>query len=313
MAETSAGAQDGTTAAEWERHRSYLIGVAYRITGSLADAEDAVQDAWLRLDRLDPEQRAELRDLRAWLTTVVARLCLDRVRSAAARRESYVGPWLPDPIVTAVDGGPDPLDALVQQEDVRMAAMIVLQELSPPQRVAFVLHDSCGMPFDEIGEILGCSATTARKHASRGRRALAEARLPAREEIGEQRRVLTAFIEALASGDTDAVVRLLHPDVVSIGDGGGKAPAARRPVHGAAAVAQLLGGLARLYPGLIEQVEPALVNGELGVALRRPFAARSGQRLSGAVLLAVVSKGRIVGVYNVVNPDKLPASWASAS
>ena len=152
-----------------------------------------------------------------------------------------------------------------------MAAMIVLQELSPPQRVAFVLHDSCGLPFDEIGEILGCTATAARQHASRGRRALADARLPAREQIDEQRRVLTALVEALSSGDTDAVVRLLHPDVVSIGDGGGKAPAARRPVHGATAVAQLLSGLVRLYPGFIEQVEPVLVNGELGMALRRPF------------------------------------------
>jgi RNA polymerase sigma-70 factor (ECF subfamily) len=303
---------DATTAtAEWQRHRGYLLGVAYRITGSLADAEDAVQDAWLRFQRLDADRRAELRDVRAWLTTVVARLCLDRVRSAAARRERYVGPWLPDPIVTTVDGGPDPLDEVVQGEDVRMAAMIVLQELSPPQRVAFVLHDSCGLPFDEIGEILGCTAVTARQHASRGRRALADAKLPAREEIDEQRRVLTAFLAALSSGDTDAVVRLLHPDVVSIGDGGGKAPAARRPVHGAAAVAQLLSGLTRLYPEIIERVEPVLVNGELGVAVRGPIMARSGQRLSGAALLAVVSNGRIVRVYNVVNPDKLPASWAS--
>lgn len=277
--------------------------------GSLADAEDAVQDAWLRLDRLDPAERDGLRDVRAWLTTVVAHLCLDRLRSAAARRERYVGPWLPEPILTAVDRDDGPLEAVVRDEGVRMAAMVVLQEMSPPQRVAFVLHDGCGVPFDRIGQILGCSATTARQHASRGRKAVAGARLPAREQLDEQQRVLTAFTTALAAGDTEAIARLLHPDVVIIGDGGGKAPAARRPVVGTAAAAQLLSGLARLYADQLDRLRPVLVNGELGMALPGPITDRSGHQLAGAVVLPVVAGGRIVAVYNVVNPDKLPPEW----
>ena len=193
-----------------------------------------------------------------------------------------------------------------------MAAMIVLQELSPPQRVAFVLHDSCGMPFDEIGEILGCTATAARQHASRGRRALADARLPAAasrstSSVGCSPR----SSRRCPTGTPTRSCALLHPDVVSIGDGGGKAPAARRPVHGAAAVAQLLSGLVRLYPGFIEQVEPVLINGELGMALRGRSPTRSGEQLSGAAMLAMISNGRIVGVYNVLNPDKLPTAWSS--
>lgn len=133
----------------FEQHRPHLLSVAYRLTGSVADAEDAVQDAWLRLDRADADG---IDDLRAWLTTVVGRLCLDRLRSAAVRREHYVGQWLPEPIVTPVGGpsSPDPLEAVVRQEDSRMAAMVVLDTLTPAQRVAFVLHDGFAVPFDEI-------------------------------------------------------------------------------------------------------------------------------------------------------------------
>lgn len=161
-------------------HRPHLIGVAYRLTGMLSDAEDAVQETWLRLSGLDEQKRADIRDLRAWLTTVVGRICLDRLRSATARREKYVGPWLPEPIVTPF-GSPtsdDPLDTVVREDEVRMAAMVVLDRLTPEQRVAFVLHDAFSVPFAEIGEILGCPETTARQHASRGRRAAAEADPP---------------------------------------------------------------------------------------------------------------------------------------
>ena len=147
---------DDVLAEQFAEHRSHLIGVAYRLTSTLSDAEDAVQEAWLRLSGLDEARRAEIRELRAWLTTVVGRICLDRLRSATAQRERYVGPWLPEPIVTAY-GAPasdDPLDTVVREDEVRMAAMVVLDRLTPEQRVAFVLHDAFSVPFAEIGEIL---------------------------------------------------------------------------------------------------------------------------------------------------------------
>lgn len=141
--------------AVFEAHRAHLLRVGYRITGSRVDAEDAVQDAWLRFAALDDTARADLRDVRAWLTTAVGRLCLDRLRSTAARRERYVGPWLPEPLVTTGDDGP--LAAVVRDEGVRMAAMVVLERLSPPQRVALVLHEALDLPYAEIADALGCT------------------------------------------------------------------------------------------------------------------------------------------------------------
>jgi RNA polymerase sigma-70 factor (ECF subfamily) len=140
-------------AAEFETHRAHLLGVGYRLTGSRVDAEDAVQEAWLRLARLRAEDRAAIRDLRAWLTTTVGRLCLDRLRSAVAVRERYVGPWLPEPLVTSAESdATDPLAAVVRDEGVRLAAMVVLERLTPDQRVAFVLHDALGLPFAEVAD-----------------------------------------------------------------------------------------------------------------------------------------------------------------
>jgi RNA polymerase sigma factor (sigma-70 family) len=161
----------------FEEHRAHLVRVGYRITGSVADAEDAVQEAWLRLAGVDESTRTEIRDDRAWLTTVVGRLCLDRLRSAAARRERYVGPWLPEPLLTT--GDPDePLAAVVRDEGVRMAAMVVLERLSPPQRVAFVLHEALSLPYAQIAEVLGCPEATARQHAARARKIVADADPP---------------------------------------------------------------------------------------------------------------------------------------
>lgn len=282
-----------------EEHRAHLIGVGYRLTGSLADAEDAVQEAWLRLHRLSGPERAGIRDPRAWLTTVVSRLCLDRLRSAAARRESYVGPWLPEPLVST-GAEDDPLAAVVRDEDVRMAAMVVLERLSPPQRVAFVLHDTLAVPFDEIAEVLGCSVTAARQHASRARRAVAEADPPPRAAAAEQRRMLAALADALARGDVEALVSLLAPDAVLVNDGGGRTRAALRPVHGADKIARLLLGLAARYGAdLLADPTPLLVNGELGL--------RTGGRgeTPASVTVLSVTGGRIVGLYSVLNPQKL--------
>jgi RNA polymerase sigma-70 factor, ECF subfamily len=287
-------------AAEFERHRAHLIGVAYRITGTVADAEDAVQEAWLRLTRAD---RAQLRDVRAWLTTVVARIGLDRLRSAVARREQYAGPWLPEPIVTAPDST-EPLAAVVRADDLRMAALVVLERLTPEQRVAFVLHDAFGVPFAEIADVLGCSVAAARQHASRGRRAVADAQPPPRAALAEQQRLVSALVTAVTSGDLDAVVRLLHPDVVVVGDGGGKAPAAGRPLYGPREVANFLLGLERIYRLPPQALEPVLVNGDLGM-LVRPGRTGDGRAVPASVSVPVIRDGRIVALYSVVNPDKL--------
>ncbi|MFI9006443.1 sigma-70 family RNA polymerase sigma factor [Actinosynnema sp. NPDC053489] len=276
-------------------HRSHLIGVAYRLTGSVADAEDAVQEAWLRLTGLTEQGRAEIRDLRGWLTTVVGRICLDRLRSATARRESYVGQWLPEPLVTSGEG--DPLDSVVRDDGVRMAALVVLDRLTPEQRVAFVLHDAFDVPFAEIADALGCTVATARQHASRGRRAAADADPPPRVALDEQREVLERFLHALASGDVDAVIGLLHPDVVLVGDGGGKARTAFNVVSGPDKVARLVLGLLRRY-GAVEG-EPVLVNGDVGLV----FAAQG--ELTARVSAIVVRDGRVAGLYDVSNPDKL--------
>ncbi|MBY8850560.1 sigma-70 family RNA polymerase sigma factor [Saccharothrix sp. MB29] len=300
--ESSAGklvlvtAAEQTLVATFTGLRPHLVGVAYRLTGSVADAEDAVQEAWLRLSGLSAEGRAAIRDPKGWLTTVVGRICLDRLRSAAVRRERYVGQWLPEPLVTS--GEDDPLDAVVRDDGVRMAALVVLDRLTPEQRVAFVLHDAFGVPFDEIADVLGVTTATARQHASRGRRAAADADPPPRIALEEQREVLERFLAALAAGDVGAVVGLLHPDVVVVGDGGGKAKTAINVVSGADKVARFLFGLVRKYGGL-NTGRPALVNGDLGVLI--PATDDVTERVSAFA----VRDGLVVAVYDVSNPDKL--------
>src|ERR1700749_2509232 len=160
-----------TQVTEFEALRPHLMAVAYRVTGTVADAEDIVQEAWLRWDR----QNSDIADLRAWLTTVVSRLGLDRLRSAAHRRETYTGNWLPEPVVTGFSNstGTDPLSAVVAREDARFAAMVVLERLSPDQRVAFVLHDGFSVPFSEVADVLGTNEASARQLASRARQAVA--------------------------------------------------------------------------------------------------------------------------------------------
>lgn len=296
----------------FEEHRTHLLGVAYRLTGTLADAEDAVQDAWLRLARLSDADAAAIRDPRGWLTTVVGRLCLDRLRSAAVQRERYVGPWLPEPLLTPLNDAasrtaPDPLDEVVRDEGVRMAALVVLDELTPEQRVAFVLHDALAVPFTEIADVLGCPAPTARQHASRARRIVTSADPPPWAELAEQRKVLDAFLAALAGGDLAAVVGLLHPDVVLIGDSGGKERTARRPVRGAGKVARFLLGLLRRYGlGLRGPARLVLVNGDLGMIVPPwPGNAEYPVPVAGRVSCLLVHDGRIAAIYDIVNPDKL--------
>jgi RNA polymerase sigma-70 factor (ECF subfamily) len=307
-----AAAQD-TLATVFSEHRTHLVAVAYRLTSSLADAEDAVQEAWLRLANLTDRSRAEIRDLRGWLTTVVGRICLDRLRSAAVRRERYVGQWLPEPLVTPLSGAraDDPLDLVVRDDGVRLAALVVLDRLSPEQRVALVLHDAFAVPFTEIAEALDCSVAAARQHASRGRKAAAEADPPPRVELAEHREVVERFLAALASGDVNAVLQVLHPDAVLVGDSGGKARTAPNIILGADKVARFALGLMQKYGvsdlGTAAEasvgVHPVLVNGDFGVLLDANDALRIP--LQRRVTGFAVRDGRIVAIYDVVNPDKL--------
>jgi RNA polymerase sigma-70 factor (ECF subfamily) len=277
---------------EFEAERPHLLAVAYRMLGSRAEAEDAVQEAWLRYHRAR-QNGDDIRNLRAWLTTITGRICLDVLTSARVRREAYPGQWLPEPVVTRLQ---DPADLVAQRQDVSFALLVVLEKLSPEQRVAVVLHDAFGMPFDEVADVLGASVATARQHASRGRKAIAAGQNKHTANLAEQRKVLDAFLAAAASGDLQALAAVLAPDVVAVSDGGGVVNAGRNPVYGADRVARFFAGIfARRRQGAM--VEPVLVNGDAGVLLTG-----TGFR---AVLTLAVEKGRVTAVYNQLNPDKL--------
>jgi RNA polymerase sigma-70 factor, ECF subfamily len=292
----------------FDQHRPLLFSIAYRMLGSVADAEDILQEAYLRW-RQAPKR--EVRSPRAYLSTVVTRLCLDHLSSARARRERYVGPWLPEPLVTQLDDAaprtpPDPLDEVVRDDSVRMAALVVLERLTPEQRVAFVLHDALSVPFAEIAGVLGCSVPAARQHASRARRTVASADPPTRVGLAEQRRVLDAFLAALAGGDIAALVSLLHPDATVIGDGGGKERTARRPVRGADKVARFILGLLERYgPERLVAARLVLVNGDLGMVIP-PWPGDAGHPpLAGRVSCFAIRDGQVAVIYDIVNPDKI--------
>ncbi|AMW21208.1 MULTISPECIES: sigma-70 family RNA polymerase sigma factor [Mycobacteroides] len=283
---------------EFEALRPRLQAVAYRLTGSVADAEDIVQDAWLRLH----STTVEIEDLAAWLTTVVSRLGLDRLRSAVYRRETYVGEWLPEPVVTGLDGN-DPLAVLVASEDARFAAMVVLDRLAPDQRVAFVLHDGFSVPFKQIAEILGINDAAARQLATRARRTVSATPEPVGD--AEHNAVVGQLLEALMSGSVEAVVRLLHPDVTMTGDSDGKAPTAVRVIRGPDKVARfLLGLLDRYGPQMIQAINPALVNGQFGMYLTETDTDPDFRPVLPRVSGYTVRDGKVLAVWDVSNPDK---------
>lgn len=289
-------------AREFEAHRSRLVGVAYRILGSVVEAEDAVQDAWLRLAAAD---RSAIDEPAAWLTTVTSRLCLDRLRSARVRRETYVGPWLPEPWVQGVEAPPGP-DALVElDESVRLALLVVLEGLTPEQRVAFVLHDVFAVPFTEVADALGTSVAAARQLASRARRAVRDDRPPPAVPLARQREVVEAFTRATLAGDLDGLLRTLAPGVVLRSDGGGVVSAALRPVVGADHVARLLVGLVVRAGGAPVTVVPVLVNGELGAIVEIGGGAGAASAETNVVLPRVGPDGLVHGVDMVRNPEKL--------
>ncbi|KAB2344799.1 RNA polymerase sigma factor SigJ [Actinomadura rudentiformis] len=274
---------------EWERHRPAVFGVAYRLLGGVADAEDVVQEVWLRASSAD---LSAVRDLRAWLVTVAARISYNVLKSARVRRESYVGPWLPEPLLT----GPDAAEPVLVDESVGTAMLIVMEELTPPERVAFVLHDVFDVPFDQIAEVLDRTSAAARKLASRARQRVAEIRERPPVPRAEHDRVLAAFRAATEAGDLDALIKVLHPEAVYIADGGGKALAARKLVRGAARVAALLVGVEKRRVGSVKAIE---VNGEPGLVT---------YGAAGEVLRIdtfEIAGGRVVSVRRQSNPEKL--------
>lgn len=294
----------------FESHRAHLLAVAYRLTGSAADAEDAVQESWLRLAGA---RQSEIEDLRAWLTTVVGRICLDRLRSAAVRRESYIGQWLPEPVIADLvpSASPDPLELAVRSQEFRLAALVVLDSLTPPQRVAFVLHDGLSVPFDEIGDILGVSADAARQLAVRARKAAQ--RCPRAVPDSEHDEAIKRFVAALATGDVQAIAATLHPESTMIGDANGTTSTAINVISGPERIARFFIGLMRKY-GMDElptdsgEFEPVLVNGQLGFIAQGRDAVDGKPGYPQRVIGFTVRDGLIWGTYDMANPDKLPNS-----
>jgi RNA polymerase sigma-70 factor (ECF subfamily) len=221
----------------WTNHRRFLLDVAYRLLGSYSDAEDMVQEAFSRLLRTDLDP---IEDARAWLVVVVSRLCLDQLRSSRVKREAYIGPWFPEPLLSSDDAAIDPADIVTMDESVRFALLIVLERMSPAERVVFVLHDVFDMPFEKVAPMVGRSVAACRQLASRARKRIEEEAGSSRFAIdpAEQRRVVDAFIAACAGGDIKALLPLLDPSVMGWADMGGTMPAVSRPNVGRDLVAQ---------------------------------------------------------------------------
>ncbi|MGZ4613134.1 MAG: RNA polymerase sigma factor SigJ, partial [Kineosporiaceae bacterium] len=272
---------------------------AYRLTGSLADAEDVAQETWIRLQRAAADTSTAQRDLPAWLTTTATRLALDQLRAAGRRRETYVGPWLPEPRVAPTHhqrGDPDEAAALA--DELSFALMVVLESLSPAQRAAFILHDTFGVPFEQVAEVLGRTPAAVRQLASRARDQVATGTRRGEADAGTHRRVVEAFLAASAGGDLHALVAALDPSVVYRADGGGVVPAARKIVRGADNVARLVVGvLHRAEPDVI--VEVWIVNGEPGLVFSR------ARTVVGVVAFDVTPEGRIAALDVQMNPEKL--------
>jgi RNA polymerase sigma-70 factor (ECF subfamily) len=287
----------------FDEHRGLLISVAYRVLGSVTDAEDAVQEAWLRWSGVD---HSGVDDPRAFLVRVTTRLAIDRLRRAKACRESYVGPWLPEPILTRQD----PAEDAAMAESVSMAMLVVLETLSPLERAVFVLREAFGMPHAEIAEVLGRKEEAVRQLARRARAHVRERRSRFDADQTEQRRVTERFLEAASNGDLEALMAVLSPGVTLVADGGGRALAPRRPVRGADKVARFLVAVATeeqmarflesvgVGPAPDLRIHLAQVNGGPGIVVTS-----EGEPISAIVL--DVADGVVQTVHLVANPEKL--------
>jgi RNA polymerase sigma factor (sigma-70 family) len=275
-------------AERFEEHRTHLRAVAYRMLGSLTEADDAVQEAWIRLNRSDAD---EIENLGGWLTTVVARVSLNMLRSRKTRREEPMDMRMPEPIIDRADGT-DPEHEALLADSVGLALLVVLETLSPPERLAFVLHDMFGVRFEEIGQIIDRSPQAARQLANRARHRIRDARTQPDPDLGAQREVVDAFLAAAREGDFERLVAVLDPDVVSRGDFGRGVPL--REVHGAEAVASN----ALMFQRLGLEIRPALVNGAVGAV-----SVRDGKPFSvGAI---TVKGGKIVEMDFFADPERL--------
>jgi RNA polymerase sigma-70 factor, ECF subfamily len=271
----------------FEDNRTHLRAVAYRMLGSVSEADDAVQEAWLRLSRADT---SGVDNLGGWLTTVVARVCLDMLRSRAARREEPVGEPMPEPAASH-DDGIDPERQALLADSVGAALLVVLETLAPAERLAFVLHDMFAVPFEEIAAILGRSPAAARQHASRARRRVQAGSTVPDADLGRQRQVVDAFLAASRGGDFDALLAVLDPDVVLRADRAAVQAGASGGVRGAAAVADTFSGRARL-------ARPALVNGAVGAV----WAPGGRPRV---VFGFTITGGKIVAIDILADPGRL--------
>ncbi len=276
-----------SVAERFARARPRLLRLAYSELGDLGEAEDVVQEAWLRLERSDVEA---IENLDGWLTRVVGRLALDRLRSARARRETYVGPWLPEPLVSD-----DPADRVTLDESISYALLAVLEQLSPAERTAFVLHDVFDVPFGEVAEIVGRTPEAVRQLASRARRHVKSESPRFAASRDEHDRAVRAFAEAIGEGDLEGLVAVLDPGVVWTSDGGGRATAALKPVLGAARVGRAWLALSRRSVDEPMEVE---LNGRLGLLFR----SSDGQR---TVLSFVICGEQITRIDAIRNPEKL--------
>lgn len=288
--------------------RPQLLHLGYRLLGSLADAEDAVQETYARWYAMPEQQRAAIEVPGAWLMKVASRICLDLLGSARARRESYVGEWIPEPLpdrgvwATALsdDATADPADRVTLDESLNMAFLVVLESMTPAERVAFILHDVFRFPFAQIAEIVGRTPGACRQLASSARRRIRRARpgaVPSTPPAG----VVSDFRQAWAAKDIDALIRILAPDAVAIGDGGGIAAAALSPIEGGIQVAHYFVGIADGMAdlGVVERS----VNGQPGLVLLR-------EDVAAAVIAFDIVGCRITHIWAVLNPDKL-RPWAT--
>ena len=282
----------------FDRHRRLLFAIAYRILGTATDAEDAVQDAWLKWSAAD---RSGVADPKAYLTRIVTNVAMDQLRSAARRRETYVGPWLPEPILTAADA----TDALATADSVSMAMLVVLETLSPLERAVFVLREVFDFGYREIAEAVGRSEAAVRQAAHRAREHVQARRPRFPAEPARQRDVTERFLAAALGGDLNTLMEVLAPDVTLWTDGGGKVRHARRPVTGAARVAAWMAGVSRqAYEGVrptdmrVDRVE---INGGPGLVFS------GAGRVIATLTFDFDEAGRISALHNVANPDKLGA------
>ena len=288
-----------TDAEVFEEYRDLMFAVAYRMLGTIADAEDAVQDAWLRWSAAP---RSDVADPRAYLARVVTNTALNRLRSARARREAYVGPWLPEPLLT--DAGPSAADRAELAESVSVAMLVVLESLTPEERAVFVLREVFGFSHAEIGAALGRSDASVRQLAHRAREHV-QARRPRYDvDWDQQREVTDRFLAAAAGGDIDGLMAVLAPDVTLLTDGGGKARAALRPITGAGKVARFLtgiGGQSYMGIGVSEMsVEAAEINGSPGTLI-------TARGRAIVALTLTMAGGRVTAIQLLANPDKLAA------